>query len=229
MNIDPAIIDMFASGGFVLYGGVFLIGMIYGLTTCTFSCLPVVGTYIVSTRSSFSGGVKATLIFSIAKVAGYTAMGVLCGLLGNIAKAYLSSPVVLAVCGSVMLLIGVFLLFSKQTRSCSTGKCSSIEKNCRQNSMQLSLLGLVMSFIPCLPYTAIMAGAAASGSAFQGGTTAFLFGLGTVLSPLLLFGGALGWLAGKVGEQVPAHTHIIRKIGVVMIIFMGGRIVLFSL
>ena len=229
MNIDPSLTELFAGGGLVLYTGVFVIGVIYGLTTCTFSCLPVVGTYIVGTRSSFSGGFNATVVFSMAKIAGYTAMGVLCGLLGNIAKVYLSSPVVLAACGSVMLFIGVFLLFSRKTKGCYTGKCLPARNIHRQNSIQLILLGLVMSFIPCLPYTAIMAGAAASGSALQGGITAFLFGLGTALSPLLLFGGVVGWLTGQTGEQIPDHTHIIRKLGVLMIIFMGGRIVFQSL
>ena len=68
MNIDLALKDIVIGGGPALYGGVFVIGLIYGLTTCTFSCLPLVGTYIVGTRSSFSGGVKAVFLFSIASI-----------------------------------------------------------------------------------------------------------------------------------------------------------------
>jgi len=206
-----------------------VIGLIYGLTTCTFSCLPVVGTYIVGTRSSFSEGVKATVLFSIARIAGYTVMGIFFGLVGNVVKTYLSSPIVPAACGTLIILVGIRLLFSKQNRGCKSSKCSGLRETAKTTSISLIPLGLAMSFIPCLPYTAIMASAAASGSALQGAATAFLFGLGTSLSPLLLLGGATGWLAGQIGRQIPAHIHIIRKIGTFMIIFMGGRMLFLAL
>jgi sulfite exporter TauE/SafE len=185
MNLDPSIVAFFKSGGPALYGGVFLIGLVYGLTTCSFSCLPVVGTYIMGTRQSFSGGIKATIIFSLAKVAGYTAMGILCGFIGNIAKTYLNSPMVLVACGGVIFMVGILLLFSKQRHGCDSQKCSPASRT-KQSPVHLIAIGLGMSFIPCLPYTAIMAGAAASGSALLGGAAAFFFRDGNSAFPVAL-------------------------------------------
>lgn len=74
-------------------------------------------------------------------------------------------------------------------------------------------LGMVMGFLPCGFLYAIALGAAGRGNPSQGGMIMLAFGLGT-LPALLLFGGAVQWLGGRVRVQM------LRWAGV-LVIFVG--------
>ncbi len=92
--------------------------------------------------------------------------------------------------------------------------------------LRLSFLGLITGMLPCVPYTAVMAAAAASGSLVTGGALALCFGLGTSVSPLLIIGGGAGWFSKKILEKTPDLDGIIRKITGGMIVLMGARMLI---
>ena len=48
------------------------------------------------------------------------------------------------------------------------------------------LLGIGLTLIPCAPLATLLAAAAAGGSSFQGAYYGLLFGLGTLLTPMLV-------------------------------------------
>ncbi len=201
---------------FVYFFSLFMTGSLFGLTICSFSCMPIVCTVVMGTKRGFKSGFWSALVFCAGRVGGYTVVGIVCGLTGKAAEKILSLDYIVIAAGIVFVLTGVSIFFSR--RKCHK---QDIVFDNRGGKLQLSTIGLVTGMIPCAPYTAVMAGAAASGSFVVGGFSAFCFGLGTSLSPLLLIGGGAGWFSKKIVEKVPDLDGKIRKITGVLIILMG--------
>jgi sulfite exporter TauE/SafE len=176
----------------------------------------------MGTKNTFKGGLNASLIFTASRIAGYTAMGLLCGLLGQIGKALFPARAVMMTGGIIILIIGINVCHPGNNRVCRKKKLSGLKRT----PFQLALLGLLMSLVPCLPCTAIMACAVASGDYIKGGLAAFFFAAGTAISPLYLIGGGAAWLSGRIAAKIPENRNIIRYINGSMIAFMGLRILL---
>lgn len=86
-------------------------------------------------------------------------------------------------------------------------------------------LGMATSLMPCLPLTAVLMLAAVRGSVTEGALYGFLFGLGAAASPLYYIGGATGWLATRIRQEIPKHAALLRRINGVILIFFGARLI----
>ncbi len=217
----PDMLTLSAAGpyDFFYFAGLFMTGCLFGLTICSFSCMPLVCTVVMGTKRGFKSGVFSAAVFSAGRIAGYTAAGILCGLTGKAAENIFQQDKVVLAAGVLFLFTGCCVFFSSKRKGCKRSGVSSIGS--KGSKLQLSSLGLITGMMPCVPYTAVMAGAAASGSFAIGGFSAFCFGLGTSLSPLLLVGGGAGWFSKKLVEKIPDLDGKIRKITGVLIMIMG--------
>lgn len=205
------------------YAGLFITGLIYGFTICSFSCFPVVCTYIIGTGDGFSKGFKAVSVFLMARVVACTIVGMICGLSGMALEKVFPQQYLIIVSGVVFLMVGIFV-FTKGEKQTCTGKKHRWMAKTGNQKIHMFMLGFVTGIMPCLPYTVVMAGAAASGSVLKGGLAAFFFGLGTSVSPILLFGAGAGWFAGKIAEKIPDKRIVLQRINGCVIAFMGIRL-----
>jgi sulfite exporter TauE/SafE len=120
--------------------------------------------------------------------------------------------------GLLVLVIGLIVVF-KPRKTC--GKPRGIQRS----SGHMTILGLATSLMPCPPLYAIMLYAATTQSIAMGALLAFLFGFGTLASPLYYLGGATGWLSARIGQET-AHKYrtLLRTLSGFMILLFGVKL-----
>ncbi|PLX34775.1 MAG: hypothetical protein C0605_12535 [Hyphomicrobiales bacterium] len=206
-------VDLVQSFG-SLYLGVLAMGFFYGLTLCSLSCLPIVAPYIFGTQSGFRGGFDAAAVFIGARILTYGAMGGLAGWLGGMVLERIDSGILYPVAGLLVLLIGLNVIFRPPAV-------------CRRPSgaaAHMAVLGLATSLMPCMPLMAVLLMAASSGSPLTGAVLALTFGIGTAASPLYYLGGATGWLATKIRNEIPRHARTLRRLSGLILALFGLRL-----
>ncbi|PLX37866.1 MAG: hypothetical protein C0606_06275 [Hyphomicrobiales bacterium] len=207
-----------------IYLGVLAMGFFYGLTVCSLSCLPLVAPYVFATQTGFRRAFDVTAIFILARVVGYTLLGVLSGLVGKVVLEKVGIHAPMLVAGAVVLLIGGFIALRPRRTSCSRPASPAVPR--RQSSRHMAALGLATSLTPCPPLYAVMLYAATTQSAVTGGVLAFLFGFGTLASPLYYLGAATGWLSGRIGHQTAfRYSGLLRSFSGLVILLFGLKLV----
>ncbi len=190
------------------YIGSFTIGLIYGLGVCTASCLPYISGYIAGTGAGFKKGVKITLIFNSGRIIAYALIGALIGTLSGLVT--LVAPNALSpfqvysalIFGAITIGIGAsILLKTRKPYECNikgTNVAAAGKKGRFGFDFGAFTLGLSRGLIICPPLVSLLLLYALPFSNPLGSMTlAVLFGLGTVISPLLVLGGVTGWLLNK--------------------------------
>jgi thiol:disulfide interchange protein DsbD len=202
-----------------LYLGVLAMGFFYGLTLCSFACLPLIAPYVFATQQGFRKGFDATAIFIFARVAGYTLLGALAGLAGKLVLEHvgLQKPMIFA--GLLVLAIGIAVAFRRR-KTC--GKSLHVPRSSRH----MTILGFATSLMPCPPLYAIMIYAATTQSMVTGALLAFLFGFGTLASPLYYLGGATGWLSSRIGQETAyKYNALLRTLSALVIMMFGVKLI----
>lgn len=189
------------------YVGAFAGGLLYGLGVCTASCLPVVAGYIAGVGSGFVESVKITLIFSFGRILAYTLIGALIGSFSGLLHLFITEQFISPfqvyssiAFGVVTSLIGSYLIY-KAVRRCDcsiqmTKKDTAI-KGKHGVSFGALTLGLTRGLVLCPPLILLLAYSLTFASPLGSVGIAVLFGLGTVISPILVLGGVTGWLFSK--------------------------------
>ena len=166
-------------------------GFVVGAGPCLLICGPLILPYIAGTKRSWQEGLHATLIFSLTRLAVYVVLGALSGLIGAFMLAiFLGTPFAYHVWTAgafIIISLGILIILG---RGFNLGFCRGICGHTLDNSVpSMVFLGLLIGFSPCLPLIAVMIEIALfSGNMLVGGIYGFTFGIGTVLSPLLIIG-----------------------------------------
>jgi thiol:disulfide interchange protein DsbD len=213
-------LDMLQGFGSI-YVGVLVMGLFYGLTVCNFSCIPLIGPYIFGTQRGFRRGFDATAIFVLTRIVTYTLLGGFSGLVGSVALESLDSGWLLTAAGVLILLIGGRVIL-KTASSCS--QTNQVQGPERRTWLHMMTLGFSTSLMPCLPLTAVLLYAATTQSFLVGCALALMFGVGTSASPLYYIGGATGWLAEKIRNEVPRFRGVLRIISGIILAIFGIRL-----
>ena len=195
--------------------GVFLLGMAYGATVCSLTCLPCLGTYLMGCGNGFRDGVIASIFFMLGKVASYTIFGGLAGLLGQVLTLTAGQQRIIpgiALIGAALMLPFMSADGCKKPYG-TTGKRTS-----------LLLLGMATSLAPCPPLAAILLLAAKEGSWFIGAGYGFLYGTGLMLSPLLVAGGGLALIAKKIRLELAGIKPWLQGAAMLIMIIMGMQV-----
>ncbi len=209
-----------------LYPGHFLLGVVYGLSVCSFSCLPFIGPYIIGSQPGFGLGVKSVLIFSLGRLLAYAFLGALAGHLGNMVSKYLGGTLAETLSALLIIWLGYNLFFRAKGTCCSKKDCRTTSKIQPNSSIQLILLGITVGLIPCLPLSGILLDAANSHSAISGSWSTILFGLGTTISPLIILGGGMGWFSARLCQKVPQHNLLFQKVCGVILVSLGIKLLI---
>lgn len=197
--------------------GVFLLGMAYGSTVCSLSCLPVLAPCLLATGRGFKDGIFLSLAFLQGKIVAYGFMGGLAAWLGtSLLRGAFLEP---AIAGLVMIVVGGLLPFMKQ------GKCA---KRCNRVGRRLPLftLGMSTSFIPCPPLIVVLAAAGQQGNISGGIICGAVFGSGLMVSPLLLAAAGAAAIGSTVSMKSDSIIGVTRGLSALLVMGMGVRLIL---
>ncbi len=214
--MDSCIDNMAAELSFVNVGNIFLLGLFYGFTVCSISCFPLLATYIIATKDSFKGGFYSCIVFFVARLLGYITVGILSAIGGIALQHYINQNILYGIAGVIFIWIGIELLWRAKPRCCS--------KSCQRkfsNNWQVFTFGYITGVTPCLPYMGVMSLVASSGSITFGVIATTAFGIGNMISPLLILSGGLGWLVGMIAEKTAKFPNLLRKVNGVFVMLMG--------
>ncbi len=212
------------------YVGILAMGLFYGLTLCSFSCLPMLAPYLFANamqtngRSGFMPAFNLTALFIIARVVTYAVLGAAAGATGETLLARLDESMLLPVAGGIVAAIGLAVIFSRKS-SCAKPAARPVRRSGLKGTAHMLGLGMATSLMPCLPLTAVLMLAAVRGSATEGALYGLLFGLGAAASPLYYIGGAAGWLATRIRQEIPKHAALLRRINGVILVLFGARLI----
>lgn len=188
--------------GQVTLGTVWLLGVSMGLTACTVTCLPFMGTWALGRAGGQAEAFLHTGVFLAGRVMTYTVLAALAGAVGlGLARA-LGGPWGNGVIGAASVAAGLWLLRPKVSR-CSTATMplattQPIHFKRKADSLPPLFMGAALSLTPCTPLASLLALAAHAGSAPAGATYGLAFGLGAAMTPILV----LVPLAGRLGEEM---------------------------
>ena len=202
----------------------FLSGLILGSGPCLGFCAPILTGFIAVHKPSLKKALISYFSFSWAKIVSYMVLGALCGIFSGILKSnffvnYLN--IINIVLGVFVLLIGVLTLLFKEPLG--SKYCLFLSQGNLKNA---SILGLLAGFSPCLPLLGILNYIIIiSHSPLEGSFYAFIFGLGTTISPVILMVALVGKLSGGFLSNHKIKI-LIRVVSSLILIYLGSRIIL---
>jgi len=161
---------------------VFVLGLLYGFGPCTVFCAPILTPIVLSSAKSAKEGLFDGVSFSLGRILSYCVLGVVAGFIGKSITPYISPKIF----GAFIIVTGLLILLKKMPKFCRLFSKS-------KGFQATFIAGLIVGFAPCYPLVAALALAALSKSAFAGLLIGFFFGLGTLLSPMLI----ISLVAGK--------------------------------
>jgi sulfite exporter TauE/SafE len=220
-------LDLITSNMMNPYVGAFSVGLLSGSTVCTFACSSYLVTYTASRGRGFRAGVENALMFGIGRVLVYSLLGFLTGISSGFLNASSYKEYVPMVFGIVVILIGINLFFKKA--SCNFSKIRR-NKPPRQTDGHFDshafLMGLTLGFLPCAPLVGILLYSATFLSLTESVILACLFGLGTLVSPLLPLCGMASWITNLAQSETITLRKWIPRIGGTILVLMGVSILL---
>jgi len=191
------------AAGQVTLATVWLLGVSMGLTACTVTCLPFMGTWALGRASGQREAFLHTGVFLAGRVTTYTLLAALAGAMGLGLAQALGGPVGNALIGAASIVAGLWLLAKPAGKHCGavqpTPTFAPVHVHRRKaDSLPPLFLGAALSLTPCTPLASLLALAAHAGSAAHGASYGLAFGLGAAMTPILV----LVPLAGRLGREL---------------------------
>jgi cytochrome c-type biogenesis protein len=183
---------------------VWLLGLSMGLTACTVTCLPFMGTWALGRASGTAEAMLHTGVFLAGRVVTYTLLASLAGALGvGLAKA-LGGSWGNGLIGAVSIASGLWLLLGRSADGCvrpaGPAAVAPLRFHRRRDGLPPLFFGAALSLTPCTPLASLLLLAANTGSAAQGAAYGLAFGCGAALTPIIV----LVPLAGRLGREIRA-------------------------
>lgn len=195
---------------------IWMLGVSLGLTACTATCLPFMGTWILGRGGSQMQALRDTSLFVTGRILAYSLLGAIAGGAGMWLSHALKSGMGNIVIGLVSVMAGLWLLLSgKMHAPCGVTK--------HQGGTPPLLLGFSLSLTPCAPLASLLAVCAAAGSARLGMENGVAFGLGAALTPLLVLLPLISLLGKNLRDNRDWITRWIRWGAAAVLLALGLR------
>ena len=202
----------------VSFVSVWMLGLALGLTACTVTCLPFMGTWALGRQGDRRTLFLDTGSFLAGRLAAYTTLGAVAGWGGLGLTRWLAGGVGNLVIGLMALLAAVWLIWP--TGRSGHSPCRTAR---RAALMPPFLLGVSLTLIPCAPLTTLLATCAATASPLTGAAYGICFGAGAVISPLLVLIPACGGLGMVLREQAGWLLPGLRYGAALMMLLLAAR------
>ena len=188
-----------------------VLGMVYGATVCSLTCLPYLGPYLMGSGRGFRDGLASSLAFVLGKICTYGALGGVAALFGQAFSLNHSHNMLM---GITLLCVALTLPLVSR-RGCQT-RCQVVGKR-----GSLFVLGIVSSLVPCPPLAAIFVLAANKGTLLSGIAYGLLYGTGLMLSPMLLAGGGLAMISDKIKKEAEGFAPYMQGLAMLVMLVMA--------
>jgi len=204
----------------------FLTGLFLGAGPCLVSCGPFLVSFIAGNKKDFKQSLRIWFIFSISRIFAYLVLGLFTGLLSQtlISKVYetILAKYLLIFGGLFVLLIGILMIINKFPQM---KLCNCLEENLiSKDKISIAIFGLIVGFLPCAPLLGVLTYVALiSKSILKAVFYCFSFGLGTLISPLILMVICASYISKLLGSEVRIY-NIFQKICAAIIIFLGYQL-----
>lgn len=195
---------------------VWLLGVSMGLTACTITCLPFMGTWILGRGGARREALIDTAAFLSGRVATYAMLGAVAGAFGAWLSEVLASGIGHLAIGVSSIAAGLYLLRPiKMSAPCGAKR--------RGAGAPPFLLGASLSLTPCAPLASLLAACALAGGAGSGLGYGVAFGLGAAVTPLIFLLPALGFISRQMVGQRLWLARSLKWGAVCILIAMGVR------
>jgi len=195
---------------------VWLLGVSLGLTACTATCLPFMGTWILGRGGAQGQALLDTGLFVSGRIAAYSMLGAIAGGAGLWLAQALRGGTGHVVIGLSSVFSGLWLLRAGQRH----GPCGVARG---AGTAPPLLLGFSLSLTPCAPLASLLAVCAAAGSVESGMVNGVAFGLGAALTPLLILLPLISLLGKSLRDNRDWITRWIRCGAAAVLILLGVR------
>jgi cytochrome c-type biogenesis protein len=191
------------AAGQVTLATVWLLGVSMGLTACTVTCLPFMGTWALGRASGYREAYLHAGVFVAGRVVTYTILAALAGFVGLGLTQALAGAWGNAVIGIASIVAGLWLIAKPAGKTCSAVTPAPRVAPLRfhrhkADSLPPLFLGAALSLTPCMPLASLLALAANTGNIAAGASYGLAFGLGAAITPILV----LVPLAGRLGRAL---------------------------
>jgi uncharacterized protein len=206
----------------------FLTGIFLGSGPCLISCGPFLVSFIAGANKSPKESFWIWLVFSLTRLFAYVVLGLIAGLFSQeiVYRLYRGnfSQYLLFFGGAFVLFLGAVMMLGKMDR---LPACRILEeKFIRRGIKSTVLFALVVGFLPCAPLLAILSYVMLiAGSWYKGALYSLAFGLGTLLSPLIILV-LLASFIPKLLAQKNRMLGILQKVCGLVIVLLGLELIL---
>jgi sulfite exporter TauE/SafE len=202
--------------------GVWVLGVSLGLTACTATCLPFMGTWVLGRSGTQIQVLRDTALFVSGRIIAYALLGAIAAGAGTWLAQIMRGGSGNLVIGMASIGAGIWLLRSGNAHSpCSVKR--------RAGATPPLVLGFSLSLTPCAPLASLLAVCAAAGSIKLGIANGVAFGLGAALTPLLVLLPLISLLGKNLRENREWITGWIRWGAAAVLIALGLRRILLGL
>jgi thiol:disulfide interchange protein DsbD len=198
---------------------VWILGVSLGLTACTATCLPFMGTWVLGRGGSQLQALRDTALFVSGRIFAYTMLGAVAASAGTWLAQVMRGGTGNFVIGAASISAGIWLLQSSRAHA----PCGA---TAGKDITPPFMLGFSLSLTPCAPLASLLAVCAAAGSIQWGMASGVAFGLGAALTPLLILLPLISLLGSNLRENRDWITRWIRWGAAAVLILLGMRRIL---
>jgi sulfite exporter TauE/SafE len=202
-----------------IYIDLFITGVALSWGPCLCFCAPILLPYIAGTQKGWAGGLKISLAFSLARIVPYVILSLISATLGQylITRFYdtQGGMIIHMAAGILIVFLGIVVVIGK---SGHLHFCASLKRiNSSSSIKEMMLLGMIVGFAPCLPLFGVLAYIAFNAQNFlHGAMLGLTFGLGTVVSPLILIGPLVGEIPALLLKRPLVYKIFSRLCGLIL-------------
>ncbi len=212
--LNPALLPQEVS-----FFSIWLLGVSLGLTACTATCLPFMGTWVLGRGGSQAQALRDTALFAAGRILAYALLGAVAGGAGMWLAQFLRGGTGNLMIGAASIAAGVWLLRSgKPHAPCGVARAAG--------GAPPLLLGFSLSLTPCAPLASLLAVCAGAGSIRFGMVSGVAFGLGAALTPLLILLPLIGLFGKNLRDNREWINRWIRWGAASVLVLLGLRRIL---
>jgi len=206
---------------------IFIVGLSFGMGTCVSSCGPLLLSYIAGTKKSALKGLIVYFLFSAARITAYLILGLAVFFLGRFAQERIFAGAlfkyILLLGGLFIVFIGILMIAGKNLdfKFCRFLYSNVLERD----KKSILIFGLTVGLLPCAPLLATLSVVGLTAKSWlESVLYSIAFGMGTVLSPLIL----LVIFAGFIPQFLGNNQKIYRIFSIIcglIIVILGIRLI----